>query len=231
MVLDPVRNFAIGVLKTGISAGDTSITLQDGQGDKFPPTSEGSYNCVIWNATDYSNPADDPNVEIVRVTSRSGDTFTVQRGQEGTSAVAHNEAGKTYKMMLAFTRKSYDDIDTWLNKLNNLGGDLSGTIDNATVEAVGGKSASEIADAVNKRHAQNTDRLIKDADGDTSVDTETSADEDKIRFKTAGSERVVINNDGKIDFKKNQVISFVIENRTSDPSSPVTGQIWFRTDV
>jgi len=24
---------------------------------------------------------------------------------------------------------------------------------------------------------------------------------------------------------------FVIENRTSDPTNPATGQIWFRTDV
>ena len=130
MVLDPVRNFAIGVLATGISAGDTSVTLQEGQGDKFPPTSEGSYNCVIWNSTDYANSADDPNVEIVRVTFRSGDTFTVQRGQEGTSAVAHNETGKTYKMMLSFTRKSYEDIDTKLRNLPVQESDVLPSADN-----------------------------------------------------------------------------------------------------
>ena len=26
-------------------------------------------------------------------------------------------------------------------------------------------------------------------------------------------------------------VSFVIENRTSDPTAPVAGQIWFRTDL
>lgn len=26
-------------------------------------------------------------------------------------------------------------------------------------------------------------------------------------------------------------VGFIIENRTSDPTSPVTGQIWFRTDL
>jgi len=43
--------------------------------------------------------------------------------------------------------------------------------------------------------------------------------------------RALIKSDGKVDFEKNQSVDFVIENRTSDPSSPVTGQMWFRTDV
>lgn len=34
-----------------------------------------------------------------------------------------------------------------------------------------------------------------------------------------------------IDFKGKQAISMVIENRTSDPASPVVGQIWIRTDI
>jgi hypothetical protein len=34
-----------------------------------------------------------------------------------------------------------------------------------------------------------------------------------------------------IDFNQKQAIQLVIENRTSDPTSPVTGQIWFRTDI
>ena len=138
MVLDPVRNFAVGVLASGISESDTTITLQTGQGDKFPPTSEGNYNCVIWNSTDYTNPADDPNVEIVRVISRSGDTFTVQREQEGTTAVAHNTPGKTYKMMLAFTRKSYDDIDTKLRNLPAQESDVLPSVDN--VKSLGSSS-------------------------------------------------------------------------------------------
>jgi len=37
--------------------------------------------------------------------------------------------------------------------------------------------------------------------------------------------------DGSVEFAKQQALQFVIENRTSDPDSPVTGQIWFRTDV
>ncbi len=37
------------------------------------------------------------------------------------------------------------------------GGDISGAIDNITVNQVGGRSAANIADAVDKRHTQNTD--------------------------------------------------------------------------
>ena len=43
------------------------------------------------------------------------------------------------------TQDIYDD-------LRNLGGDLSGTLEDATVEKVGGKTKDEVADAVNKRH-------------------------------------------------------------------------------
>ena len=39
---------------------------------------------------------------------------------------------------------------------------------------------------------------LSDADGDTKVMVEESADEDKIRFDTAGSERVIIDNAGKV---------------------------------
>ena len=32
-------------------------------------------------------------------------------------------------------------------------------------------------------------------------------------------------------FNQQQALNFVIENRTSDPASPVDGQIWLRTDL
>jgi len=34
-----------------------------------------------------------------------------------------------------------------------------------------------------------------------------------------------------VDFAQQQALQFVIENRTSDPGSPATGQIWLRTDL
>ena len=37
--------------------------------------------------------------------------------------------------------------------------------------------------------------------------------------------------DGAVSFNKQQATSFVIENRTSEPDTPVDGQIWLRTDL
>lgn len=34
-----------------------------------------------------------------------------------------------------------------------------------------------------------------------------------------------------MDFAQQQSLQFVIENRTSDPGSPVAGQLWLRTDL
>lgn len=110
---DPAKNFAIGNVSTGYSAVATSVALAAGVGSRFPdPGTDGAFNVVWWNATDYDNPSDDPNREIVRVTARSTDTLTITRAQEGTSASTKNTADKTYKMALVFTKKVYDDIFT-----------------------------------------------------------------------------------------------------------------------
>lgn len=37
--------------------------------------------------------------------------------------------------------------------------------------------------------------------------------------------------DDNVNFNQKQAITLVIENRTSDPTSPVNGQIWLRTDL
>jgi len=113
MALDPIKNFAKVTVSAGYDSAATSITLNSGDGNKLPdPATDGAFNLVWWNATDYPDPSDDPNVEIVRVTAKSGDTLTITRGQEGTSAVDHNTSGKTYKMVLAVTEKTISDINS-----------------------------------------------------------------------------------------------------------------------
>lgn len=116
MALDPVKNFAIVTVSTGYDADDTSIELTAGHGARLPlPSSDGAFNLVWWNDTDYSDPSDDPNVEIVRVTARATDTLTVTRAQESTTGATHNTAAKVYKMVLAVTKKMIDDIETQLD--------------------------------------------------------------------------------------------------------------------
>ena len=111
MALDPVKNFAKVLVSTGYDADDTSIVLETDEGAKLPaPATDGAFNVVWYNSSDYGDPGDDPNVEIVRVTARSTDTLTITREQEGTTAKTHNTAGKVYKMILAMTKKMIDDI-------------------------------------------------------------------------------------------------------------------------
>jgi hypothetical protein len=107
---DPVKNFAKCIVSGGYSSSATVITLQTGEGFKLPdPAIEGAFNLVWWNYTDYKDPSDDPNRGIVRVTARTNDVLTVIRGQEGIAATTKNNSGKQYYMMIAYTKKTYDD--------------------------------------------------------------------------------------------------------------------------
>ena len=72
-------NNAATTLSSGINASVTSIPLTDGSA--FPalgPSDDYAYVTI----------ADSNNIEVVKVTSRSGNTLTVVRGQDGTTANA-----------------------------------------------------------------------------------------------------------------------------------------------
>ena len=92
-------NNAQTVLAAGISSSATSLTVNTGTGDLFPAAVSGiSYFklTLIDAATGALN-------EIVHVTSRSGDVFTIQRGQEGTIARAWSANDIAANMMTAGT--------------------------------------------------------------------------------------------------------------------------------
>jgi hypothetical protein len=84
-VFDQHGNLAYGIVATAPSpAGSgTSLTLQTGQGASFPDPANGAYNITIWAAGALPLTS---NAEIARVTAKSGDTLTIVRAQEGTSA-------------------------------------------------------------------------------------------------------------------------------------------------
>jgi len=107
VALDAAKNFAKVGVSTGYDASATSIVLTAGHGAKLPAA---PYNLVWWDATNYPDPSDDPNVEIVSCTSRTTDTLTVTRAQESTSATTKNTGGATYKMIAGFTEKTYSEI-------------------------------------------------------------------------------------------------------------------------
>lgn len=61
------------------------------------------------------------------------------------------------------------------------------------------------------------------------VSTQTqSSDPDKVSKNEWNDDHEI---DGNVDYGQHQALQFVLENRTSDPVSPVPGQLWFRTDL
>ena len=152
MSLDPVLNFSVVEVSTGYDDSATSIVLANGEGSKLPdPAVGGEYNLVWFDYTTYKNPADDPNVEIVRVTAISTDTLTVTRNQESSGASTKNTAAKTYKMILSLTKKTMDDLDTYMDKLDNIeaSADVTDAINIASsIVGVDGKATPIDADTM-----------------------------------------------------------------------------------
>lgn len=105
--MDASKNFAKSTLGSGIAAGATSLSVTSGGGAKFPAV---PFNATIWNSTDYADPSDDPDREIVRVTAIATDTLTIARAQEGTADVAHNTGGKSYKIIAPLTAKFVTEV-------------------------------------------------------------------------------------------------------------------------
>jgi hypothetical protein len=95
------NNFAKAKIKQGgINATAGTIKLASASDiSRFPdPTVGGSafYYATVWDSF-YGDPADDPDVEAVLITFRSGSSFlNTVRGQLGTTARAHNTVGRTY---------------------------------------------------------------------------------------------------------------------------------------
>lgn len=77
-----LTNLATSTLAAGIAAGATSITVPAGEGARFPvPNEEGQwFPLLLVGGTGL--------FEIVRCTARFGDTLTIARAQEGTTAKA-----------------------------------------------------------------------------------------------------------------------------------------------
>ena len=80
-------NNATTTLASGITNVATSLTVASGGGAKFPTLTGGD----VFYATLANSGG---SVEIVQVTARSTDTFTIVRGQDGTTALAWTTGDK-----------------------------------------------------------------------------------------------------------------------------------------
>lgn len=118
-------NNAEGKLSASITNTQTSLSVQSGQGALFPSPSGGDY--FFATLIDAAK-----NYEIVQVTARSGDTFTIVRAQDGTTGRAFSSGDK---VELRLVRALLDALKTDAAASVNLsgylplsGGTLTGTV-------------------------------------------------------------------------------------------------------
>lgn len=149
-------NNAQSVLAAGISASATSLTLNTGTGALFPSPVSGTsfFKLTLIDAATGSL------TEIVHVTARAGDVFTIQRGQEGTVPRAWSANDIAANMMTAGTLSyilgNFQPLDPTLtalaalvgvaNKLPYFNGDDTAALTDLTQVGRGIIGKSTIAD-------------------------------------------------------------------------------------
>ena len=93
-----LANNATSKLASAITGADTTVVLTTGDGVLFPsPTGDDWFPLTLQNSS---------SLEIVRVTARSGDSLTVVRAQEGTTAQAFSAGNDA---QLRFTEAVFTD--------------------------------------------------------------------------------------------------------------------------
>lgn len=112
MPISAHTNFGYSTLASPPSSTDgVSLTVASGHGALFPVA---PFNAVIW-------PADaapvSTNAEIVRVTAKASDTFTITRAQEGTSARTHLAGAQ---IAAGVTKRVLTDIEYGAHKIFNV---------------------------------------------------------------------------------------------------------------
>lgn len=102
------KNNAKSTLNGSILAGATALVVT---ADNFPAA---SFMATLWDKTTYPDPGDDPNMEVIKVTNKSGTTFTITRAQEGTAGVAHSNGVAIEHL---FTAAQIVELETQINTL------------------------------------------------------------------------------------------------------------------
>ena len=148
MAFDAHKNFAISLVATAPSPAASGVTLivTAGEGALFPAA---SFNAVVFPAGQMPTAA---NAEIVRVTAKATDTFTITRTQESTAARTIVIGDQ---ICAAITLKTLSDIETQLTQTMPLaGGTLTGPISLGSngyfrTDAINGFRINNAADTLN----------------------------------------------------------------------------------
>jgi hypothetical protein len=108
--LNLFTNNASTTLASSINSSVTSLTVAAGYGALFPnPTASQYFYCTLSNTAGTT-------IEIVKVTARSTDTFTIVRAQDGTTASAFNAGDKVELRLVNASLANFGQLDstnTW----------------------------------------------------------------------------------------------------------------------
>jgi hypothetical protein len=97
-------NNATTTLAAGINNSVTSLSVATGTGALFPTLGAGDYfYCTLSNSTG--------NIEVIKVTARSTDTFTIVRGQDNTTATSFASGDRVELRLVAAVLNDLPKLD------------------------------------------------------------------------------------------------------------------------
>ncbi len=98
-----LRNNAFSLIPAGVSSTATTLTVSAGTGARFPILGTGDY--FYATISDVNN-----NFEIVKVTARTDDVFTIVRAQEDTLAIPFPANSRIENRITAKTVEDFLDL-------------------------------------------------------------------------------------------------------------------------
>ena len=170
-------NNATTTLASNITSSATSLTVSASSGSLFPTLSGSDYfYCTLANTSGA--------IEIVKVTARSTDTFTITRGQDGTSGQAWNSGDKVELRLVAASLNDIPKLDeaNTFTALQTLSVDA--TINGATIGSGGGNFANNFV-AGNGSLGSNTTGTDNSAFGYNALSANTTGqDNSSVGFRS-----------------------------------------------
>lgn len=108
-----IKHFVQLDITNSFTGGTTAFTVETGQGNRCPTV---PFALVLFD-TRFSNPADaywQGDAEVVLCTARTGDSLTLVRGIEGTTAIS-SVGGRKYRLFLDATSGFLENVPRYLN--------------------------------------------------------------------------------------------------------------------
>lgn len=186
-------NNAASVLASSLTSVATSLTVTTGHGARFPSPSGGDYFLATLCQ---QGSAGEINFEIVKVTARSTDSFTIVRAQESTTALAYN-AGDKFELRL--TQETMEGLRDFLQAGT---GAVTRTIQSKHKDVLSVTDFGTVGDGVTDDTAAiqaAVDALISNGGGTLYIPkgtykttSEIAITADKVRITGAGRENTII---------------------------------------